>query len=138
MKNLLLGGLAKVALGRVELGLEEGNLAGKALADGLGGLALVQVELGLSDSVLGLLELILDQRELVLQGGDLVVLLGLLVLKALDLGLGGGGTGIGSGDLLTKGSEFLIVGELVVAAAIKCCREKGGIGSSEWQQDRVR
>ena len=65
--DLLLGGLAKVTLGSVELGLEEGDLAGKALAHSLGGLALVQVQLCLGNSVLGLLELTLDQDQLVLQ-----------------------------------------------------------------------
>ena len=115
--DLLLSGLAKVALSIVKLGLEEGDLTGKGLADGFRGLALVQVELGLGDSVLGLLEVSLDQHELVLQGGDLMILLDLLILEELGLGLGFEGAGLGSVDFLTKGSEFLFCGELEVAEA---------------------
>lgn len=107
-KHLLLGSLAEVALGRVELGLEQGDLALEALAGSLGGLALVQAELGLGNLVLSDIELLLLAGELVLQRCDLVLLLGELVLQALGLGSGSVGTGSGIVDLDTEGSEFLL------------------------------
>ena len=104
----LLGGLAQVLLGSVELGLEQVNLALEGFRVGGVGLVLLSRRLVLAQLALELVELSLGHGELVLQRSNLLVLGEQLLLKVLVLGCEIVSTLVGGVGLLAERVEFLL------------------------------
>lgn len=87
-EGALVGGIAEVLLGRVELALEQGDLAVQVLVGGPVRLLLPGGRLGLGQLGLGLFEVGFEHADLVLERGDLLVLDQDFVRKLLVLGFG--------------------------------------------------
>jgi hypothetical protein len=103
----LLDGVLDVLLGRVELLLEQLDLALEAVGGGARGLALARGLLELRVLALGLLQVGLQHTQLVVERGDVLVALEHDLLVFLVLGLGRLGALVRSVGLGAQRREFL-------------------------------
>lgn len=106
-ESQLLGGLAQVVVGLLELFLKERDLLCEGLVGRAVGGAFLGGSLGVGELSFQLLDLGLKQTVLVGEAGDLLVLAEVVGLKNLDLLLGLFGLFLGSLGLELEGVDFL-------------------------------